>query len=357
MKSAKKIEVIDQILNYDPEDRSTEMVTATPQPLLMSIKNLPKINWDKKFIPKPKPLKIKPKKNSKLPNADVIIITWTVAEALALSDVLTPGYKSKLDWYEYSNNWRNHFKPLVKGGAPALVEDRLALWFPIQIGSKKVLCMKSELHFAKDGSKLPLLDFWKQLIQEVNPSLIITTGTAGGVGDKIQLGDVIITQKLRFDCTRTFKNAAFSDKTFVCDKKVKTNKIGWANSNLMKLTKDQLPEAKRQAKIFIKSGNGVSPMEIVTTDFFAFDDNTNFYKLQGLGSAVEMGDATLALACNQVGESAPQWVAIRNASDPQIGGNLTIKQKEDQAGRIYTKYGYWTTVNSAIASWGIVASL
>jgi hypothetical protein len=63
------------------------------------------------------------------------------------------------------------------------------------------------------------------------------------------------------------------------------------------------------------------------------------------------------LACSQIGTSAPQWVSVRNASDPQMGGSGTIEQKEDQAGRIYTKYGYWTTVNSAIASWSIVASM
>ena len=55
MEPRKKINVIDQILNYDPEDPRTDMLTATPQPLAMSTAQLPKINWDKNFIPIPKP--------------------------------------------------------------------------------------------------------------------------------------------------------------------------------------------------------------------------------------------------------------------------------------------------------------
>ena len=35
---------------------------------------------------------------------------------------------------------------------------------------------------------------------------------------------------------------------------------------------------------------------IVTTDCFAFDDSTDYYKLQGLGRVCEMGDAMVGSA-------------------------------------------------------------
>jgi len=69
-----------------------------------------------------------------------------------------------------------------------------------------------------------------------------------------------------------------------------------------------------------------------------------------------MGDATLALACSELA-TPPRWLAIRNASDPQIDGTLSQKDQVQMAARIYEKYGYWTTVNSAIACWAAVASL
>ena len=40
--------------------------------------------------------------------------------------------------------------------------------------------------------------------------------------------------------------------------------------------------------------------DVVTTDFFAFDDSANDYGLQGLGGTVEMGDAVLGLVINQM---------------------------------------------------------
>jgi hypothetical protein len=83
--------------------------------------------------------------------------------------------------------------------------------------------------------------------------------------------------------------------------------------------------------------------------------STNFYGLQGLGSAVEMGDAVLGLVIEGLGKSAPRWAAIRNASDPQINGALTMPEQNKTAAQIYEKFGYWTTVCSAIATWAVIA--
>jgi len=104
--------------------------------------------------------------------------------------------------------------------------------------------------------------------------------------------------------------------------------------------------------------DGAPPREaptVVTTDFFAFDNSVNTYKLQGLGAAVEMGDAVLGLVCQDLGSAAPGWLAIRNASDPQIDGTLPLDEQKKTAARIYERYGYWTTVGSAIATWAVIA--
>ena len=55
---------------------------------------------------------------------------------------------------------------------------------------------------------------------------------------------------------------------------------------------------------------------MVTTDLFAFDDSTDFYKLQGLGRACDMGDSMVGYAMQAC--SGVDWYAVRNASDPQI---------------------------------------
>jgi hypothetical protein len=68
-----------------------------------------------------------------------------------------------------------------------------------------------------------------------------------------------------------------------------------------------------------------------------------------------MGDAVLGLVCRELGSVAPGWLAIRNASDPQIDGTLPLDEQKRAAARIYERYGYWTTVGSAIATWAVIA--
>lgn len=73
-----------------------------------------------------------------------------------------------------------------------------------------------------------------------------------------------------------------------------------------------------------------------------------------LGSAVEMGDAVLALVATGMGDKSPQWLCIRNASDPQIKDNVPLEEQTKKAAQIYEQYGYWTTVCSAVACWALV---
>jgi len=94
---------------------------------------------------------------------------------------------------------------------------------------------------------------------------------------------------------------------------------------------------------------------IVTTDFFAFDDSQDTYKLQGLGRACDMGDAMVASALQPLGSL--KFYAIRNASDPQIPNpDNDIKAAANQSNDIYAEYGGLTTAASVIATWAIITT-
>ena len=57
----------------------------------------------------------------------------------------------------------------------------------------------------------------------------------------------------------------------------------------------------------------------------------------------EMGDAVLGLVAEDMGASAPRWLAIRNVSDPQIKADgLTLKQQAAIAAQIYKGFGRWS---------------
>ena len=46
---------------------------------------------------------------------------------------------------------RDHYKPLIRKGAPSLAAQRLGSYMLTRIGEKSVLVVKSELHLNPDG--------------------------------------------------------------------------------------------------------------------------------------------------------------------------------------------------------------
>ena len=71
---------------------------------------------------------------------------------------------------------------------------------------------------------------------------------------------------------------------------------------------------------------------------------------------VEMDDALLGFACQQMQQAEgklPTWLAIRNASDPQMDGPRIAVEKSEAAA-IDKKYGFWTTIPSVIATWAVM---
>ena len=139
-----------------------------------------------------------------LPRADVLVVTWTVDEGHALSRVLTPGKDSHNDYLSYTHNFATISKKMRKG-CPALEAKRLGAYWTTNIGGKSVVVFKSDSHMSQDGPQLPNIEVWRQIIHEVRPKLVITTGTAGGIGTDFEVGDVIVSPIVRFDCTAKFK--------------------------------------------------------------------------------------------------------------------------------------------------------
>lgn len=292
--------------------------------------------------------------NSPLPQADVLVVTWTVDEGHALSRVLTPGKDSHNDYRSYTHNFDAISKNMRKG-CPALEAKRLGAYWTTTIGKKKVVVFKSDSHMSQDGPKLPNEDVWRQIIQEVKPKLVLTTGTAGGIGKQFEVGDVVVSSSLRFDCTAKFKSEPFHDANYFS--KPAVAKYLTQAKTLFKANSAQLPKDNTRQPAIMKVAPSALKSSVVTTDFFGFDTSDNHYKLQGLGDVSEMGDAVLGLVTSQMNGTAPRWLAVRNVSDPQIKADgLTLKQQAALAAQIYKGFGRWSSVCSAIVCWALIAA-
>lgn len=288
-----------------------------------------------------------------LPRADVLMVTWTVDEGHALSRVLTPGKDSRNDYRPYTHNYAA-ISLKMRRGCPAVEAKRLGAYWTTSIGGTSVVVFKSDSHMSQDGPELPNIDVWQQIIAEVQPKLVLTTGTAGGIGKQFEVGDVVVSPVVRFDCTSKFKREPFRQAHYASAPPRKKHLA--AARSLFRFNAAQLPrDNTRQPKIFSVSPSDLKS-SVVTTDFFGFDTSDDHYHLQGLGDVSEMGDAVLGLVCSKMGTKAPRWLAVRNVSDPEIKAEGTLRQQAAIAAQIYKGFGRWSSVCSAITCWALIAA-
>lgn len=310
----------------------------------------------------PKPASQAPPGDS-LPQADILIVTWTVEEGSSLAHVLTPGYESILPtkshpakpgivyWKPYTKNYER-IATQMNPGCPAREKERLGSYWSAEIAGKSVTLFKSESHFSQDGPEelttTPNLLVWKQIIEDCKPKLVITTGTGGGIGSGAEVGDVIVSRFVTFDSGG--KPPEF--KPFECPGDVPADYLHTALS-LFAANAANLPKSNSRGPRIVNSKSARSG--IVTTKGFQYDDTANTFGLQGKGDVCEMGDAVLAYVCAELGPNAPAYAMVRNVSDPQIDSSDPEAAK--LANWIYENFGRWSSVCSAIACWGIVVGL
>ncbi|AUT75867.1 hypothetical protein C2L64_47185 [Paraburkholderia hospita] len=348
-------DVDDVILNFDPASPHARFQATT---MAEPSEALPRpIPWPEGTAPTPAPLHASPDEADDLTRFhgyDAVVVTWTAAEATALATLFTPEFPTSA-WYEYRHDVESYI-PLVTGvkapfnsnGAEmARYRHSLGLYFPCKIGDARVLLFKSGLHLDYDGPATPVRRLMEEIAQAIKPRLFITTGTAGAIGSDVRLGDVVIAAKARFDCRSQFSREQWANSSYQAAV-LPEGALAAITPALTSVNAAPIVGARSSPQVFATSFTTV-----VTTDFFAFDDSTNHYELNGLGLACEMGDAMVAYALQSMPDI--RWYSIRNASDPQIPNPTNqIEQAKHVAASIYMKYGALTTAASAIATWAVI---
>ncbi len=194
-----------EIIDFDSESPAgLQFLAFTTATGLSRYTDVP---WPKELAPKTGP---KPRRgsNSPLPRADVLVVTWTVDEGHALSRVLTPGKDSRNDYLSYTHNFAAISKKMRNGlpGAPGeasrrLLDDDHRRENRSSSSSRTRTCRRTarSCRTSTCGARSS---------RKCSPKLVITTGTAGGIGKQFEVGDVIVSPIVRFDCTAKFKKQA-----------------------------------------------------------------------------------------------------------------------------------------------------
>ncbi len=338
------LDVDDIILNFDPaKPRARFRAMGLPSDILVENAALPtQVPWPSGAAPTPAPLSKTPPETadlSRFKGYDAVVVTWTAAEASAMAALFTPGHPTA-EWYEYRHNVASYV-PLVTG-AKAPFNDRsadmaryyhsLGLYFPCTIRGQRVLLFKSGLHLDYDGPQVPVCRLMSKIAQAVEPRVFITTGTGGGIGANVKLGDVVVAGTVKFDCKAQFKSEPWATASYT-PSALPAGALEAMTPALMGVNAARVSGARATPQIFSSPGDAV-----VTTDIFAFDNSSDYYGLQGLGRACDMGDAMVAYALQSF--KSMSWHSIRNASDPQIPNpNHDIEEANKEAALIYAKYG------------------
>jgi nucleoside phosphorylase len=328
--------------------------------------------------------------------ADVLIVLYTEQEISALLDVFTQnntwGAARRKQWNGYAHNFA-HYKPIIQGagGDDALEHGLFGYLSALTIGNQSVVLYKTELHPKQNGAKLPFIPVLQQLISELAPKLVLTTGTAGAIGAALNCGDVAICESARFHVESQYPSfpainamsASHSQLTNAVT--INTKYLDYASMHLTRLSLPGLNQCYTQLQrmpgysfvrksaqaptIYVAGSSnvpGTQPMDIVSADYLTVDDNHDAEGLQALGTMNDTDDAFLVYALNQISGPKPAWLSVRNASEPQIvtapfpAGTSPEKMVDALkaiAGSVYGIYQYCTTLNSAFACWGIVAAL
>jgi hypothetical protein len=362
--------------------------------------DLAKISWPAGLAPTPKPFADHTPgsviSGPLTEKCDVLVLLYTTLEIQALLDVFTnnPAWtpERKKTWYGYAHNF-DKFKSIIKG-----IEEDIALRdglfgyaFPLMIGNNRVVLYKTELHPKTNGTGLPFIPVIQQLVGELQPKLVISTGTAGAIGSHLRCGDVVITDSARLHCklnypafpqidTLSKNNTQLTNTVSVNDKYV-----AYAAQNFTKLSLPGLSRCFAEftgrpgysflkkntnaPSIYLKGVNpvpGTQPMDIVSADYLTVDDNNDSEGLQSLGTMNDTDDAFAFYGISQLGGGKPNWLSIRNASEPQVDvpkfpsgttPNEMVDKLKTLAGAIYGVYQYCTTLNSAFACWGVIAGM
>jgi hypothetical protein len=328
--------------------------------------------------------------------ADVLVILYTDVEAQAFLEVFTGDNEwtpaRQATWYYYAHNFSQLASSITGiSFSDALKNGYFGYLSQMQVGNQNVVIFKSELHPKVNGTHLAFVKVIQQLATELNPSLMITTGSAGGIGGGINCGDVVIASQARFHVKMNYptypqiNNLSNSGNALTNNVSINPQYVKYANQNFTGLTSSALSQCRAEFSnqsgySFLKPstnppaiyGPGVKsvpesePMAVVTADYLTCDDTTDAEGLQALGTMNDNDDAYACFAIDQMtGNKKPRWLSIRNASDPQVKApssfhgtpSQTQKELSSLGGAIFGVYEYVTTINSAFACWGVIAGL
>ena len=356
-----------------PESKSSQQDSCPSStgfnPTISTTPDLPQIDFAKIGGAAPQPLAT-PK--DQLPQADAVVITWASAEWAAMQHVFISGGGQSMPYSERNNHWPG-WEEFNQDMPPYQGHDSSSwtywgLYRLVEIQGRKVLLFKSNTHLDWPGEEY-LADMIRLLIRLVQPSLILSIGTAGGsrVADHEgtvstgNAGVLYVAGQPPSDWPRYGSNwqadwsvveklgpLLFAIPTTDDDLNglvAQYNKFYGSSFTLDQLNPHNVVMADESPKLHNVTPAGTP---LLTAATFVVGTTSGDYDQY---VCIEMDDAVIAQVCQQQGT---QFGFVRNISDPVQNQTLPYCDQKGWGSTIYSVYGFYTSYNGALNAWALL---
>lgn len=323
---------------------------------------------------------------------DIIIMTWTDAEWQALIQVFcTPtnaNNKPATHW-DYSNSSEYVYQYSTMGPTSGGYGGKY--WGSITlatIGSSKICLFKSNLHLQEFTTVTPLINMIRVVLDDMKPSLFITTGTSGPLLGQY-MGDVMVTNTGYINVKKITDATAMNNNTYGTGYTLNSTQkqfidglsllkmpmtasnlnymldkhdVKWTNETVLPSYNPSFLEKGAQVHIY----GPQNPLMTVDTFMYAvYDNDKKQYGLSNDGdgflffntaySVVEMDDAFIAYVINTYGNGKTDYVSVRSASNGCISTEIPYTQQKELVVDMYDYFGGYGQINGAMVCYAIAA--
>ena len=309
-----------------------------------------------------------------LPTADAVVLTWAEAEWAALHHVfvdsgaaMSHDQSTHDDWPQ----WQRYDADMPPySGHDAESWSYWGDYCLVQIGSKRVLLFKSNTHLDWPGATY-LEDLIERILDEVQPTLLVSIGTAGGARPTDPLGTVnVVHAGALYDADETPSEWPVYGSDYAPDWHLidangfdallvpipatpdrlqaladAFNDHFGTDYTLADLDPDGLCAPTSPVALHDLVPDGVP---LLTTSTFVVGTTDGRYADYAV---IEMDDAVIGKVCKGKGVA---FGFVRNVSDPVQNAALPDEVQGDWGSAVYSVFGLYTSVNGAVATWALL---
>jgi nucleoside phosphorylase len=305
-----------------------------------------------------------------LPLADTVILCWAEAEWAAVQHVFVSGSQAMPYSAAATSAWPEWSK-LTTPGVPAGIDGGYWGYYRlVTVGTTRVLLFKSNVHLDETNGQANLVRLVELFATNVKPTLILSTGTAGGartadpigtvnvvdIGTLLENGDAASSPSYGNGwrpAWQLVQSASFNQQlvgipTTPTDLQSLARQFNEKYGTSYTLT--DLDPNNLCSGAPVPSVNDLTPgTSLLTTNNFAVGNTGgNFAQF----ACIEMDDAVIGEACKNAGIA---FGFVRNISDPIQNAALPSQDQGHWGELVYEAYGFYTSYNGALVAWGILS--